>query len=88
MTLVLRAAILARRRLEAALTRSFAAILKDAAANDYRYRSCCTLILPEGPNSKLPTPERVARNNRRRREFSLGWELIRRPGRFDTDLLD
>jgi len=57
-------AALVRRRLEAALRRPYAAIENDAAADHGAYMRRCTLTLPAGPNAALPTPERVARNER------------------------
>ena len=50
---------LARRRLEAALAKPFDALRKDSVADHRRYMERCQLTLPEGKNSKLPTPERV-----------------------------
>ncbi len=49
----------ARRRLDAALAKPFEAIRKAAVADHHRLMERCQLTLPEGPNSKLPTPERV-----------------------------
>jgi alpha-L-fucosidase 2 len=52
-------AALARRRLDAALAKSFDA-LRDAAVADHAgYMDRCRLDLPKGPNSPQPTPERV-----------------------------
>ncbi|MEI7898936.1 MAG: glycoside hydrolase N-terminal domain-containing protein [bacterium] len=53
-----------RGRLEKALGRPFAAIADDASADHYRYMSRCELTLPEGPNSRLPTPQRVRLNEK------------------------
>ena len=50
---------LARRRLEAALAKPFDALRDGAAADHRRFMDRCRLSLPEGPNSKLPTPDRV-----------------------------
>ncbi|MCY2950996.1 MAG: glycoside hydrolase N-terminal domain-containing protein [Planctomycetota bacterium] len=50
---------LARQRLDAALAKTFAALRESAVADHRRYMERCQLTLPEGPNSKLPTPERV-----------------------------
>jgi alpha-L-fucosidase 2 len=50
---------LARRRLEAALAKPFDALRESAVADHRRFMDRCRLTLPEGPNSKLPTPERV-----------------------------
>jgi len=50
---------LARRRLDAALTKPFDALRESAVADHRRYMERCQLTLPEGPNSKLPTPDRV-----------------------------
>jgi len=50
---------LARRRLEAALAKPFDALRESAVADHRRFMQRCQLTLPEGPNSKLPTPDRV-----------------------------
>jgi alpha-L-fucosidase 2 len=50
---------LARQRLTSALAKSFDAIRAGAAADHRRYMGRVELILPPGPNSHLPTPERV-----------------------------
>ncbi|MGA2865285.1 MAG: glycoside hydrolase N-terminal domain-containing protein [Verrucomicrobiota bacterium] len=50
---------LARRRLDAALAKPFDALRESAVADHRRYMERCQLTLPEGPNSKLPTPDRV-----------------------------
>jgi alpha-L-fucosidase 2 len=50
---------LARQRLEAALGKPFDAIREAAVADHRRFMERCQLTLPEGPNSKLPTPDRV-----------------------------
>ncbi len=50
---------LTRQRLDAALAKSFEAIRDGAAADHRRYMDRVKLVLPEGPNSKRPTPERV-----------------------------
>ena len=53
-------AALARRRLDAALTKPFDAI-RDAAAADHRsYMERVELVLPQGPNAGRTTPERVS----------------------------
>jgi alpha-L-fucosidase 2 len=57
-------ASLARRRLDAALTKSFDALRESAVADHRRYMERCQLTLPEGPNSKLPTPDRVKAQER------------------------
>ena len=49
----------ARKRLAAALSRPFDAIRDDTARDQLSFMSRCRLTLPDGPNSKLPTPERV-----------------------------
>ena len=48
-----------RQRFDAALAKSFDAIRDGAAADHRRYMGRVKLVLPEGPNSKLPTPGRV-----------------------------
>lgn len=50
---------LARRRLDAALVKPFDALRESAVADHSRFMRRCQLTLPEGPNSRLPTPERV-----------------------------
>jgi alpha-L-fucosidase 2 len=50
---------LARQRLDAALAKPFDALREAAAADHRRFMERCQLTLPQGPNSKLPTPERV-----------------------------
>jgi alpha-L-fucosidase 2 len=50
---------LARRRLEAALAKPFDELRETAVADHRGYMERCRLTLPEGPNSKLPTPDRV-----------------------------
>jgi alpha-L-fucosidase 2 len=50
---------LARRRLDAALAKSFDALRESAVADHRLFMERCQLTLPEGPNSKLPTPNRV-----------------------------
>ena len=50
---------LARQRFDAALSKSFAALRESAVTDHRRYMERCQLTLPQGPNSKLPTPERV-----------------------------
>jgi alpha-L-fucosidase 2 len=54
-------AALARRRLEAALAKPFDALRDAAVADHRRFMERCRLTLPAGPNAKLPTPERVKR---------------------------
>ncbi len=52
-------AAVARKRLAAALAKPFD-IIRDGAAADHRsYMDRVKLVLPEGPNAKKPTPERV-----------------------------
>ena len=50
---------LARQRLDSALAKPFAVIREAAVADHRRFMERCQLTLPEGPNSKLPTPDRV-----------------------------
>ena len=50
---------LARRRLDAALAKSFDDLRASAVADHRAYMERCQLTLPEGPTSKLPTPDRV-----------------------------
>jgi len=50
---------LVRRRLAAALAKPFDAIRDGAVADHRRYMERVKLTLPEGPNSKRPTPDRV-----------------------------
>ncbi len=50
---------LARRRLDAALAKPFGVLRESAVADHRRFMERCLLTLPEGPHSKLPTPERV-----------------------------
>ena len=50
---------LARRRLDATLAKPFDALRESAVADHRRFMERCQLALPEGPNSKLPTPDRV-----------------------------
>ncbi len=57
-------AAVARKRFTSALAKSFTAIRDDAVADHRRYMERVELILPEGPNSKLPTPERVSAQER------------------------
>ncbi|MCL4204488.1 MAG: glycoside hydrolase N-terminal domain-containing protein [Pirellulaceae bacterium] len=52
---------LARQRLDAALAKPFEAIREAAVADHRQFMDRCQLTLPEGPNSHLPTPERVKR---------------------------
>ncbi len=54
-------AALAQQRLAAALAKSFDHLKDDAAADHRRFMDRVRLVFPEGPNSKLPTPERVKR---------------------------
>ena len=49
----------ARRRLVAALAKPFDALREAAVADHRRFMQRCQLALPGGPNSKLPTPDRV-----------------------------
>ena len=55
---------LARRRLDAARARPFEALRDGAAADHRRYMDRVKLVLPEGPNAKRPTPERVREQER------------------------
>lgn len=48
-----------RQRLDAALAKPFDTLRQDAVADHRRYMDRCRLTLPEGPNAKLPTPDRV-----------------------------
>ncbi len=57
-------AAVARQRLQAACAESFDSIRDRASRDHASYMRRCVLTLPEGPNAKLPTPERVARNER------------------------
>jgi len=50
---------LARKRLDAALAKSFDAIRDGAVADHRRYMERVKLTLPEGPNARRPTPDRV-----------------------------
>jgi len=52
-------ATVARRRFDAALGRTFEAIRAAAAADHRSYMDRVKLVLPDGANAKLPTPERV-----------------------------
>ncbi len=52
-------ASLVRQRLDAALAKPFDAIRDGAVADHRRYMERVKLTLPEGPNSKRPTPDRV-----------------------------
>jgi alpha-L-fucosidase 2 len=55
-------ATVARQRLDAALAKSFET-LRDAAVADHgQYMDRVRLVLPDGPGAKLPTPQRVKRN--------------------------
>ena len=49
----------ARARMKAAEGRGFAAILAGASRHHASFMSRCRLDLPDGPNSALPTPQRV-----------------------------
>jgi len=51
--------VLARKRFDAALARSFDKIRDGAVADHRSFMERVKLVLPEGPNAKLPTPERV-----------------------------
>jgi alpha-L-fucosidase 2 len=55
---------LVRRRLAAALAKPFDAIRDGAVADHRRYMERVKLTLPEGPNSKRPTPDRVKAQER------------------------
>ncbi|MBN8460063.1 MAG: glycoside hydrolase N-terminal domain-containing protein [Verrucomicrobia bacterium] len=50
-----------KERLKAASRRSFDTILAEASRHHASFMSRCGLTLPDGPNSHLPTPERVKR---------------------------
>jgi len=50
---------LARKRLDAALAKPFDNIRDGAAAHHRSFMDRVQLVLPEGPKSRLPTPERV-----------------------------
>ncbi|MHB1036661.1 MAG: glycosyl hydrolase family 95 catalytic domain-containing protein [Pirellulales bacterium] len=52
-------AAVARRRLDATLAKPFDTVRSAAVADHRRYMERCQLTVPEGPNAKLPTPERV-----------------------------
>ena len=52
----------ARQRLQAALGKPFEQLLAESAAVHASLMERCKLELPAGPNSKLPTPERVRLN--------------------------
>jgi len=52
-------ALLARRRLAEALGRRFDSVRQDAVADHGSYMNRCGISLPGGPNSHLPTPERL-----------------------------
>jgi alpha-L-fucosidase 2 len=52
-------ASLVRKRLTRALAKPFSAILNEAAADHASYMNRCSISLPPGDNSHLPTPERV-----------------------------
>jgi alpha-L-fucosidase 2 len=50
---------LARKRFDAALAKSFDNIRDGAAAHHRSFMDRVKLVLPEGPKSRLPTPERI-----------------------------
>ncbi len=50
----------AQQRVTKALAKPFGGILNEATANHAALMNRCRIVLPQGPNSKLPTPERVA----------------------------
>jgi alpha-L-fucosidase 2 len=50
---------LVRRRLDAAMSKPFDTLRETAMADHSRFMQRCQLTLPAGPNSKLPTPQRV-----------------------------
>ena len=52
-------ATLAHERLDAALAKPFDTLRQAAVADHHRFMARCQLTLPEGPNSRLPTPDRV-----------------------------
>ena len=53
-----------RNRLQTALATPFEKIMADATRDHASYMDRCKLELPAGPNSKLPTPERVRLNEK------------------------
>jgi len=53
----------ARARMKTAQKKSFAEILAAATASHASFMKRCELTLPDGPNSSLPTPERVKKVN-------------------------
>jgi len=52
-------AALTRKRFDTAMGKSFDKIRDEAVADHRSYMERVKLVLPEGPNAKLPTPERV-----------------------------
>lgn len=54
----------AAKRLQAALAVPFESLRSAAMADHGSYMDRCRLTLPEGPNAKLPTPERVRLNEK------------------------
>jgi alpha-L-fucosidase 2 len=54
----------ARQRLDVALAKPFDALRESAVADHRSFMERCQLILPDGPNSKLPTPDRVKAQER------------------------
>ncbi len=54
-------ALLAQQRVAAALAKPFATILNDVAVDHGSFMNRAHLALPQGVNSKLPTPDRVSK---------------------------
>jgi alpha-L-fucosidase 2 len=50
---------LVRQRLTQALAKPFDGVMNDASADHASFMNRCTIALPQGANSQLPTPERV-----------------------------
>lgn len=48
-----------RQRLAKALAKPFDTIMKEALADHASFMNRCSISLPQGPNSQLPTPERI-----------------------------
>lgn len=83
---------LVRQRLVAALAKPFDALLAAAVADHSRYMQRCRLTLPEGPQAKLPTPERVKMQEQARDPalaalyFQFGRHLVVSGSRPDSQL--
>ncbi|MCU0749473.1 MAG: glycoside hydrolase N-terminal domain-containing protein, partial [Akkermansiaceae bacterium] len=81
-----------RSRLRAALAMPFDQIMAAATADHASYMDRCKLELPAGPNSKLPTPERVRLNEQTPDPslaalyFQFGRHLIASSSRPDSQL--